>query len=86
MESKRLAGKTAVVTAAASGIGRASAESFARAGARVIAADIDGDALKNVVGCEGFALQRRGIRVLRKTPADAIGRNLPHVMHGPEIC
>ena len=41
MESKRLAGKIAVVTAAGSGIGRASAESFARAGARVIAADID---------------------------------------------
>ena len=34
MESKRLAGKTALVTAAASGIGRASAEGFARAGAR----------------------------------------------------
>jgi len=32
MESKRLAGKTALVTAAASGIGRASAEGFARAG------------------------------------------------------
>ena len=44
MESKRLAGKTAVVTAAGSGIGRASAEAFARAGARVFAADIDAQA------------------------------------------
>jgi 2-keto-3-deoxy-L-fuconate dehydrogenase len=59
MESKRLGGKTAVVTAAASGIGRASAESFARAGARVIAADIDGNALKNVAGCEGHVLDVR---------------------------
>src|SRR4051812_19304618 len=59
MESKRLAGKTAVVTAAASGIGRASAEAFARAGARVIAADIDGHALKNVAGCEGHVLDVR---------------------------
>ena len=43
MESERLAGKTAIVTAAASGIGRASAEAFARAGARVLALDIDAD-------------------------------------------
>jgi len=59
MESKRLAGKIAVVTAAASGIGRASAESFARAGARVIAADIDGAALKSLAGCEGHVLDVR---------------------------
>ena len=32
MESNRLAGKTAVITAAGSGIGRASAEALARAG------------------------------------------------------
>ena len=53
MESKRLAGKTAVVTAAGSGIGRASAEAFARAGARVFAADIDAKALQDVVGLRG---------------------------------
>jgi 2-keto-3-deoxy-L-fuconate dehydrogenase len=59
MESKRLAGKIAVVTAAGSGIGRASAESFAREGARVIAADIDGAALKTLAGCEGHVLDVR---------------------------
>jgi 2-keto-3-deoxy-L-fuconate dehydrogenase len=37
----RLAGKTALVTAAAQGIGRATAERFIREGARVIACDID---------------------------------------------
>jgi len=37
----RLAGKRAVVTAAAHGIGRASAIAFAREGARVVATDID---------------------------------------------
>ena len=59
MESERLAGKTAIVTAAGSGIGRASAEAFARAGARVIAADIDAGALKSLAGCEGQVLDVR---------------------------
>jgi 2-keto-3-deoxy-L-fuconate dehydrogenase len=39
--SDRLAGKTAFITAAGQGIGRATAELFAREGARVIASDID---------------------------------------------
>lgn len=38
-----LTGKTALVTAAANGIGRASAEALAARGAAVIATDIDGD-------------------------------------------
>ncbi len=59
MESERLKGRTAVVTAAGSGIGRASAEAFARAGARVFAVDINGDALKTLVGCEGHVLDVR---------------------------
>jgi 2-keto-3-deoxy-L-fuconate dehydrogenase len=59
MGSDRLAGKTAVVTAAGSGIGRASAEAFARAGARVIAADIDARALQSVAGCEPQVLDVR---------------------------
>ena len=37
----RLAGKRAVITAAAHGIGRATAIAFSRAGARVVATDID---------------------------------------------
>ncbi|HEX5161284.1 MAG TPA: SDR family oxidoreductase [Steroidobacteraceae bacterium] len=59
MESERLAGKTAIVTAGASGIGRASAEAFARAGARVLAVDIDANAVKSVPGCEGHVLDVR---------------------------
>ena len=44
----RLAGKTALITAAAQGIGRASAEAFVREGARVIATDIADFALDGV--------------------------------------
>src|SRR5690242_8326956 len=38
----RLTGKTALITAAAAGIGRATALAFAREGAQVIAADVNG--------------------------------------------
>lgn len=49
---QRLAGKTALITAAAQGIGRASAELFASEGARVIATDINIDLLGDLDGCE----------------------------------
>lgn len=48
----RLAGKTAIVTAAGQGIGRASAEMFRDEGARVIATDINDDALSKLSGME----------------------------------
>ncbi len=45
--SKRLVGKTALITAAGQGIGRATAELFAVEGARVIATDINIDLLSD---------------------------------------
>lgn len=45
----RLEGKLAIVTAAASGMGRAGVERFVREGARVAAVDISGEALQTLV-------------------------------------
>ena len=55
----RLKGKTAFVTAAGQGIGRATAEAFVREGARVIATDISAALLADLAqatGCETRAL------------------------------
>ena len=60
----RLAGKTALVTAAGQGLGRASAEAFLREGARVIATDIRADVLADFEGAETL--------VLDVTDADAV--------------
>lgn len=52
--TRALADKAAIVTGAASGIGRATVLAFARAGARVVAADVDAD------GGEATAAAARG--------------------------
>lgn len=52
----RLAGKKIVITAAAQGIGRATAELFIQEGAQVIATDINTALLENLQGCRVCAL------------------------------
>ena len=52
----RLENKVAVVTAAGQGIGRATAQLFAREGARTIAIDIRADSLLDLTCCEPYAL------------------------------
>jgi 2-keto-3-deoxy-L-fuconate dehydrogenase len=49
----RLAGKTALITAAAQGIGRASAEAYAAEGARVIATDVNAAKLAEMESIAG---------------------------------
>ena len=54
----RLAGKTALLTAAAQGIGRASALAFVREGAQVIATDVNEEALAELAGTPGITTRR----------------------------
>jgi len=56
--SQRLAGKTALVTAAAQGIGRACAEAFAAEGAQVLATDINETKLAELNGTPGITTRR----------------------------
>jgi 2-keto-3-deoxy-L-fuconate dehydrogenase len=72
--------KTVVVTAAGAGIGRASAERFARAGARVVAVDIDSAALATLANCETRQLDLR-----RASDIENLARELGRV-HGLFNC
>lgn len=55
----RLNGKTALITAAGQGIGRATAELFAKEGATVWATDINPAALEGLQGCQTVGLDVR---------------------------
>lgn len=87
-----LSGKTALVTAAAQGIGRASAEALAAAGARVIATDVNEAALAPLAGLKD--VETRRLDVLQDGAADALAReagridilfNCAGVVHGGTV-
>ena len=56
--AERLEGRRAIVTGGGAGIGRAIAERFAREGARVLVADVDGEAAESVASDLGLEAQR----------------------------
>jgi 2-keto-3-deoxy-L-fuconate dehydrogenase len=66
----RLAGKRAVITAAAQGIGRSSAEMFAAEGAEVIATDIEEGKLAGLMGCITRRLDVTDAEAVRRFVAD----------------
>jgi 2-keto-3-deoxy-L-fuconate dehydrogenase len=85
----RLAGKRAVITAAAQGIGRASAEMFVREGAHVIATDVNGDGLATLAGCDARQLDVTDAQAIAALAAAAgpvdILFNCAGIVHGGTV-
>ena len=71
----RLSGKLALVTAAAQGIGAATARAFAAEGARVIATDVNTAQLAALASTSGIST--RALDVTRGDEIDALARELP---------
>jgi 2-keto-3-deoxy-L-fuconate dehydrogenase len=74
--ARRLAGKTAIVTAAAQGIGRATALAFAAEGAEVLATDINAAKVAEIAGP---GLKTRGLDVLDPRAIEALAAELDGV-------
>ncbi len=73
--SGRLQGKTALVTAAAQGIGRATALAYAREGASVIATDINLDKLGEIASTPGLSVRR--LDVTDGSAIAALAKDIP---------
>jgi 2-keto-3-deoxy-L-fuconate dehydrogenase len=71
----RLSGKTALVTAAAQGIGRATALAFAAEGAEVMATDINLDRLEELSGTPGISVRR--LDVLDPQAVNSLAAEMP---------
>ena len=84
----RLSGKTALVTAAGQGIGKATAELFSSEGAHVIATDINEAALQNLAGCRTRRLDVTDKAAIKALAAelgavDILFNCAGYVAHGP---
>jgi 2-keto-3-deoxy-L-fuconate dehydrogenase len=87
-----LTGKTALITAAAQGIGRASALAFAMAGCKVVATDINADKLKELDGVPGVTTSILDV-LSTEAVNDAVARigridvlfNCAGVVHGGNV-
>jgi NAD(P)-dependent dehydrogenase (short-subunit alcohol dehydrogenase family) len=89
-----LAGKVAVVTGGAGGIGRAVSETFARHGAEVVVVDVDQERLAETVGaigaaggsarpCRADVTEREQVQRLAETAGDVdvLVNNVGHYLH-----
>lgn len=87
--SGRLEGKVALITAAAAGIGRATAQRFVAEGARVIATDRNAQALEGLEGCELRTLDATDGAAVRALAAEVgaidVLANIAGVVHAGNI-
>ncbi|KAL2097493.1 hypothetical protein ACEWY4_006700 [Coilia grayii] len=73
----RLGGKVIVLSAAAQGIGKASAIAFAKEGAHVVATDINGEKLKELNGVPG--IRTKVVDVTDRDQVEALAKELDQV-------
>jgi 3-oxoacyl-[acyl-carrier protein] reductase len=81
----KLQDKVAIVTGAASGFGRAIAERFALEGARVVAADINGEGVRELAAGYGTNVVAVVCDVSRKADVDAMVRAATEAFGGLDI-
>jgi len=81
----QLAGKVAIVTGAASGFGRGIAERFVLEGARVVAADINGEGVRALSAGFGDKMHPMQVDVSRKADVDAMVRAATEAFGGLDI-
>ncbi|PZO79250.1 MAG: NAD(P)-dependent oxidoreductase [Mesorhizobium amorphae] len=87
-----LSGKTVLITAAAQGIGRASAEAFAKAGASVLATDVNEEKLAELAGLPNITTARLDVlddaaveSFVRDHPVIDVLFNCAGVVHGGSV-
>jgi len=81
----KLQDKVAIVTGAASGFGRGIAELFALVGARVIAADINGEGARQLAAALGNSVVAVSCDVSKKADVDAMVRAATEAFGGLDI-